>query len=250
MNAVTILDVYPGHFDQNGDSGNVLALRRRLEWSGFHVDVDAIDPGDAWPGDAPDYVLIGGGSIPAQRDAHPHLLAARDRLVDWIGGGTAFLAVAGGYALAARELQLPGETQSREGLRIFAGRSAALAALQSGPIAFRSDVHGVLHGFVNLAQRVVLDDPTAALGRIEVGPWPGSTGEPEGAEHKTAYGTHAHGPILPKNPRFADAFIRAGLLRRGLVDAYRHDERHERVDALARRSRASLAARLNQPSPD
>jgi len=250
MSAVTILDVLPGHFDQNGDSGNVLALRRRLKWSGIDVEVIRLDAGDAWPQQAPDFVLLGGGSIPAQRDALPGLAAERDRLRDWVAAGTAYLAVASGYALSADEVRLPGEDSVRDGLGVFQGRAAALDSLVSGPIAFRSPRHGVLHGFVNLQQRVVLEDAAQALGTIESGPWPDSTGGPEGAEVGVAYGTHAHGPILPKNPVLADAFIRGGLARRGLVEAYRHDARHEHVDDLARRARASLAARLGQPPPD
>jgi len=250
VSAVRVLDLFPGHFDQNGDSGNLLALHRRLEWSGFDVEQVRIDRGDAWPTAQPDFVLIGGGSIPAQRDALPHLLAERDRLREWVATGTAYLAAGGGYALSATTLRLPGEGEDREGLGIVTGRAIVLDALCSGPTAFRSGRHGVLHGFVNLAQRVVLDAAAQALGTIEVGPWPDSGGGSEGAEAGTVYGTHAHGPILPKNPAFADAVIRAGLARRGFADAYRLEARHAHVDGLARRARASLAARLGQPPPD
>lgn len=250
MSRVTILDVFPGHFDQNGDSGNVLALRRRLEWSGFDVVVSRVAPGDAWPVETPDFVLVGGGSIPAQRDALPHLMAARVQLQDWVASGVAYLAVAGGYTLSATQTQMPGEDHTREALALFAGVSTALPSLQSGTIAFRSSHYGVLHGYVNLAQRVVLDDASQCLGMIEVGPWPGAVGEPEGAQVGSAFGTHAHGPILPKNPVLADAIIWAGLTRRGLESRYVHGARHEQVDALARRARASLAARLEQAPPD
>lgn len=248
MSAVTILDVFPGHFDQNGDSGNVLALRRRLEWSGFDVELLGVKPGGAWPGEAPDFIHVGGGSIPAQRDALPHLVAERHRLAAWIAQGCAYLAVGSGYALSAASLQLPGESAQRGGVGVFAARAIALDCLHSGASVARSVRHGVLHGYVNLAQRVILDDPTQALGTVEVGPW--GVGEPEGAEVGAAYGTHAHGPILPKNPAFADAFIRAGLSRRGLAADYRANARHSHVDELARRARASLAHRLNQPPPD
>lgn len=250
MSAVTVLDVYPGHFDQNGDSGNLLALRRRLEWGGLDVEVVRVDPGDPWPGEAPDFVLVGGGSVPAQRDALPHLVAEGERLRDWVAAGTAYLAVAGGYALSAATVQLPGEGAETPGLGVFAARAVALLELRSGPISFRSPVHGVLHGFVNLRQRVFLDDDAQALGRVELGPWGEAPGRPEGAATGTAFGTHAHGPLLPKNPVFADAFIRAGLERRGLAHAYRPGERHAAVDAHARAARASLARRHELPPPD
>lgn len=247
---IRILDVFPGHFDQNGDSGNVLALRRRLEWSGFDVTVDRVDPGDDWATRVPDFVVVGGGSIPAQRDALPHLVAQGERIAEWIAAGSVYLAVAGGYALSATEVQLPGETSARAGIGVFAGRSAPTGRLVSGPIAFRSIEHGVLHGYVNLAQRVQLADVGDALGSIEVGPWSEPTGAAEGAQRGHAYGTHAHGPIVPKNPRLADAIIRAGLARLGIADRYRPGTAHARVDELARRARASLAARLRQPPPD
>ncbi|HWK20822.1 MAG TPA: hypothetical protein VNR37_08655 [Microbacteriaceae bacterium] len=250
MSAIRILEVFAGHFDQNGDSGNTLALGRRLEWSGFDVRIERVAAGEPWPGEAPDFVLVGGGSIPAQRDALPHLLAERDRLTDWVAAGVGYLAVAGGYALSARSVHLPGESAARDGLGLVTGRAVALDGLATGPLVVRSTRHGVLHGYVNLAQRVLIDDDATALGLVERGPWAAAAGEPEGTELGSVYGSHAHGPILPKNPVFADAFIRSGLRRRGLAEDYRHAAQHEHVDALARRARASLAQRLDQPPPD
>ncbi|MBO9578918.1 MAG: hypothetical protein J7480_09155 [Microbacteriaceae bacterium] len=251
MSAVTILDVFPGHFDQNGDSGNLLALRRRLEWAGLDVVVASVDPGDAWPAEAPDFVLVGGGSIPAQRDALPSLVAESSRLGDWIAGGTAYLAVAGGYALSTAIVHFPGDDASQAGAGVFPARSEPLESLATGMLVVRSAGLGVLHGYVNLRQRVILQDaPEHALGEIVRGPWTGMDGRPEGAIAGSAFGSHAHGPLLPKNPVLADAFIRLGLARRGLAERYVPGERHAHVDELARRARASLAQRLELPAPD
>ena len=42
---VVIAHLYPWDMNIYGDVGNVITLRRRLEWRGFDVDVRAVDVG-------------------------------------------------------------------------------------------------------------------------------------------------------------------------------------------------------------
>ena len=44
----------------------------------------------------------------------------------------------------------------------------------------------------------------------------GNNGEDgtEGVRHLNVFGTYSHGPVLPKNPEFADAILRAALERK------------------------------------
>ncbi len=48
-----------------GDTGNVLVLRRRLQWRGRPTEIVPVHVGDPLPGDA-DIVLGGGGQDAAQ----------------------------------------------------------------------------------------------------------------------------------------------------------------------------------------
>jgi CobQ-like glutamine amidotransferase family enzyme len=52
------------------------------------------------------------------------------------------------------------------------------------------------------------------LGRVIVGYGNNGTDGWEGAVAGRVYGTYLHGPLLPKNPAFADRLIREALSRR------------------------------------
>ena len=242
---VRILNVFPRHFDVNGDSGNALALARRLEWAGFEFERLEVDPGDAWPGEAPDAVLIGGGTVAAQREALPVLLAERDRVRDWLAAGVPVVAVGGGFALVADTVTLPEEETPRAGLGLFRGTARA-SAHRAGPVLMASERGGVFAGFVNLRQTV---EPAAGVRPLAtlLSPapdalWPASEGVDEGA----LLGSHSHGPLLARNPALADDVIRRALARTGRAEEYATGERHARVDALAAESLARLREQLGR----
>ena len=72
-----------------------------------------------------------------------------------------------------------------------------------------------LAGFENHAGRTILDDGAEPLGRVVSGF--GNDGESgyEGARYKRAYGTYLHGPLLPRNPWFADHLLSEALAHAG-----------------------------------
>jgi hypothetical protein len=69
-------------------------------------------------------------------------------------------------------------------------------------------------GFENHSGLTYLEGKTRPLGRVTMGY--GNTGgkKYEGAVYKNCYGTYLHGPVLPKNPHFADHLILSALRRR------------------------------------
>ena len=64
-----------------------------------------------------------------------------------------------------------------------------------------------LAGFENHAGRTILDDGAEPLGRVVAGF--GNDGESgfEGCRAGRVYGTYLHGPLLPRNPWFADRLL-------------------------------------------
>jgi len=73
----------------------------------------------------------------------------------------------------------------------------------------------LLAGFENHAGRTVLDPGAEALGRVVAGF--GNDGESgfEGCRVGRAVGTYLHGPLLPRNPWFADWLLAQALAHRG-----------------------------------
>jgi hypothetical protein len=68
-----------------------------------------------------------------------------------------------------------------------------------------------LAGFENHAGRTHLDEGAEPLGRVVAGF--GNDGESgaEGCRWERVYGTYLHGPLLPRNPWFADRLLAEAL---------------------------------------
>ena len=94
-----------------------------------------------------------------------------------------------------------------------------------------------LAGFENHAGRTLLDPGAEPLGRVVDGF--GNDGESgfEGCRYRRAYGTYLHGPLLPRNPWFAD---------RVLAEALRARRRRPRS---SRRCRTSSSSRRTTSPP-
>jgi CobQ-like glutamine amidotransferase family enzyme len=95
-----------------------------------------------------------------------------------------------------------------------------------------------LAGFENHAGRTVLDEGAEPLGRVVSGF--GNDGESgyEGCRFRKVYGTYLHGPLLPRNPWFADHVLGDALAHAGAPA-----ELAPLPDELERQAHAVSAAR-------
>ena len=236
-----ILDLFAQHFNVNGDSGNVLCLRRRLEWADIPVEVLTIEPGERWPRTPPDLLHIGGGSVAAQAAALPVLMDHRSLLADWVDAGVALLAVAGGFQLTMDSVELT-SGEREPALGIFAGSSAAVETRISS-FAVAATQFGLVVGYQNLGQSVQLVDDQHPLGELVHGTGNLFSPGTEGALRNKAIGTNLHGPVLPKNPALADWLIGSALERRGGQE-YRLGPAHQKADHVATMGNEVIIDRL------
>ena len=84
-----------------------------------------------------------------------------------------------------------------------------------GDVLLECDWAGrTLAGFENHAGRTLLDPGAEPLGRVVFGF--GNDGESgyEGCRAGRVYGTYLHGPLLPRNPWFADRLLAEALAHR------------------------------------
>jgi hypothetical protein len=96
-------------------------------------------------------------------------------------------------------------------------------------------------GFENHSGKTRLGPGVEPLGTVLAGF--GNNGEDgtEGAHYKNVFGTYSHGPLLPKNPAFADLLLRTALARRcGEAELAPLD------DSLADMAHDEMAARLER----
>ena len=79
MRPLTLVHLYPREMNIYGDTGNVIVLRRRLEWRGLECEVVPVHLGDPLPFTA-DIVLGGGGQDAAQGEIGHDLVSRASTL--------------------------------------------------------------------------------------------------------------------------------------------------------------------------
>ncbi|WP_165314396.1 hypothetical protein [Agromyces protaetiae] len=157
------------------------------------------------------------------------------------------LAVGTGYELLSWGVESADGTVV-EGLGILPGRAVPHAGPRvTGDLVIRSPRFGHLVGFENHARDYVQAE-ASPLGRIVAGEGNGRGSGQEGVVMGWVLGTHLHGPVLAKNPAFADAILVEVASRAGVE--YAPGEPAIVVDGYAAEARAAqlAAAGVTLPS--
>jgi CobQ-like glutamine amidotransferase family enzyme len=203
--------LYPGHLNIYADRGNIAVLATRAAARGHELDVTAVGLGDAVPAGEVDLFYIGGGQDREQELVAPDLAAKGDALHEAVEAGAAFLAVCGGYQLLGRSYR---DRSGAElpGIGLLPLHTVAGERRMIGDVLLDCEWAGrTLAGFENHAGRTHLDEGAEPLGRVVSGF--GNDGESghEGCRTGRVYGTYLHGPLLPRNPWFADRLLADAL---------------------------------------
>jgi len=206
--------LYPDYLNIYADRGNIAVLERRAGWRGHELEVRALTVGDdVVPGEH-DLLYVGGGQDREQALIAQDVVVKADGISAAVEAGVAVLAVCGGYQLLGRSYRdfhgadLPGAglfpLDTVAGDRRMIGDVLLECELEPG-------VTQTLAGFENHAGRTRLDSGVEALGRVIAGF--GNDGESgfEGCRVGRAVGTYLHGPLLPRNPWFADWILEQAL---------------------------------------
>jgi CobQ-like glutamine amidotransferase family enzyme len=197
-----------------GDHGNVLALRRRLEWRGLAARVVTYEPGDD-PSiiDRADIIFGGGGQDSGQADIEEDLRAIGPRLRARVEDGVPMLVVCGMYQLFGNFFQTIDDDHI-DGISALNLETRGGKTRMIGNVTEVSSRFGEIVGYENHSGRTVLCGDLQPLARVTRGA--GNNGEDghEGVIYRNTIGTYLHGPILPKNPRLADFLLTTALSRR------------------------------------
>jgi CobQ-like glutamine amidotransferase family enzyme len=206
--------LYPDYLNIYADRGNIAVLERRAAWRGHELDVRAIGVGDEIRAGEHDLLYVGGGQDREQALVAPDLAAKANGLRGAIDAGTAVLAVCGGYQLLGRfyrdrhGAELPGAGVLP--LHTEAGETRMI-----GDVLLECELEPgwtrTLAGFENHAGRTVLDAGAEPLGRVVAGFGNDGRSGFEGCRAGRVVGTYLHGPLLPRNPWFADWLLAEAL---------------------------------------
>jgi CobQ-like glutamine amidotransferase family enzyme len=210
---LTLVHLYPREMNIYGDTGNVLVLRRRLEWRGRPVRVVPVSVGDPLPTDA-DILLGGGGQDAAQGEIGADFAARGAELRAMADDGVVMLTICGSYQMLGHEFV------TLEGKRIE-GVGVLDVTTQGQPVRLIGNNYvdtpdtGRLVGYENHSGLTTLGPGVRPLGRTQTGRGNNGKDGTEGAVRDNVIGTYLHGPVLAKSPRFADDLLRRAYDRRG-----------------------------------
>lgn len=201
---ITLLQLYPMEMNIYGDWGNVLVLKKRLEWRGFTVNPLQHHPGASFPKDV-DLVVGGGGQDSGQDKIKNDLQAIAPFLHTLADDNVPMLMICGLYQLFGRFFQ-PLDGPRIKGIGIFKAETTAGPTRLIGNITLRTNF-GEIIGYENHSGLTVLDASQPSLGKVTSGSGNNGRDKREGAVYKNVIGSYLHGSLLPKNPQLADHLI-------------------------------------------
>jgi lipid II isoglutaminyl synthase (glutamine-hydrolysing) len=209
---LTIVHLYPVEMNIYGDRGNVLALRRRLEWRGYQAEVKEVGVGDKFDLTTADIIFAGGGQDRGQIVVGQDLQQRASQLLEAAEAGVVMLTVCGTYQLFGRGFHTL-EGQEIPGIGLFKAYTLGSTERMIGNLTIKSR-WGMMVGFENHSGQTVLEPGQEALGKVLKGYGNNSQHSGEGAVYNNCYGTYLHGPVLPKNPVFTDHLLLTALQRK------------------------------------
>jgi CobQ-like glutamine amidotransferase family enzyme len=214
---IVVGHLYPDYLNIYADRGNIAVLARRAAWRGYEIEVRSVSIGEQIrPGDH-DLLYVGGGQDREQALVAEDLAGKANGVLEAAAGGAAVLAVCGGYQLLGRSYR---DLQENElpGIGLFPLETIAGDKRMIGDVLLDCELEPgerhTLAGFENHAGRTLLDSGAEPLGRVLAGFGNDGASGFEGCRVGRAVGTYLHGPLLPRNPWFADWVIRQALAHR------------------------------------
>ena len=218
-----------------GDRGNIIALTERMQARGIETVTDSVTMGKSFNADDYDILFIGGGQDFEQDVLLSDLNKGKDVQINKaIHSGTVMLAICGGYQMLGKYYKTyDGKMLEYMGALDFYTQGKEERMI--GNYAFKTKEGIEIVGFENHSGRTYLGSGVKPLGKVIKGY--GNNGEDgtEGVRYKNTFGTYSHGPILPKNPDFADL-----LISKAVENKYGKTELPPLDDTLEAKARAQV----------
>ena len=212
---LNICHLYPDILNLYGDRGNILCMKKRLEWRKIGVNVDEVSVGQRLEAKKYDLLFIGGGQDFEQEVLLPDLRGEKTvELKAAIEDGLPVLAICGGYQMLGQYYKTWDGVQCdfTGALDVY---TVGSKQRMIGNYMFTCDELGCeVVGFENHSGKTYLGNSVKPIGKVLAGF--GNNGEDglEGARYKNVFATYSHGSLLPKNPQIADFVLKTALERK------------------------------------
>jgi len=237
--------LYPELMNIYGDRGNIIVLEKRCEWREIETEVLMLNVGFSEAKLTECDIFIMGGAQDKQQKAVAHDLSKKKNILrKMIRQGIPGLYICGAYQFLGKYYEeANGEKIPGLGIfDLFTKNPGETHPRLIGNLAFESSALNYrLLGFENHGGRTYLGKNIEPFGKIIKGYGNNGEDKTEGARYKNSFGTYLHGPILPKNPLFADY-----LIEKSLEIKYKEKISLKKLDdSLEEKARIAIAKRLS-----
>jgi CobQ-like glutamine amidotransferase family enzyme len=234
---INLVHIYPREMSIYGDLGNTRCLQARIRRHGYTPVVHRHHPGSDFPRDA-HLVLGGGGQDSGQVRVEADLEHNARVLQALAADGIPMLMICGMYQLFGNAFITVDGTRL-PGIGILDVTTRGNAKRMIGPVVLSTDFGNVV-GYENHSGSTTLGPGQRPFGRVRHGYGNNGEDRTEGARSGNVFGSYLHGPLLPANPRFADALIAMAAA----AATGREFEPAELNDGVADEARARQVRRL------
>lgn len=211
---VKILYLYPDFMSLYGDNGNVRILERRLKDQGFDVGITSrtiTDTDIAF--DDVDFVYMGSGFESNRNLVAAHLAQFKDSLVKAIDDGVPMLFTGNSYDILGDRIVIS-KSDDIKGLGIFDFNIIDQTEKRyTGDVVLEDEEKRQLYvGFVNRAgvpkgEGSLAFEVTKVIGNVPL--------TRDGVRKNNLLGISLIGPLLLKNPKIAESFVKIICERKG-----------------------------------
>jgi CobQ-like glutamine amidotransferase family enzyme len=209
---ITVVQLYPNDMNIYGDYGNLLVIKRRLEWYGYEPRIIHYNVGDTFPDDV-DIIIGGGGQDSGQEVIHEDLIKIGPKLKALAEQDVPMLMVCGLYQLFGNFFKtLHGKTLT--GIGVLDVETHGTTERLIGNIVTNNAEFGDIIGYENHSGQTFLGEKAAPFATVSKGAGNNLKDGYEGARYKNVIGTYLHGSLLPKNPLLADFLIQTAVTKR------------------------------------
>jgi len=204
MSRINIVRIHNELLGTYGDQGNAEVLVFRGKFHGITGNIIDVGYNDSLPTNG-DIYLLGGAEDAAQLLSLQALQRDREVLDMVIERGAVILAVCAGFQIIGNRFWA--NNQEVEGLGLLDVTTSPGDKRFVGDVKVKStNLKIELTGFENHAGKTILGPTATPFGKVEVG-FGNGDGKFDGAVSGNIFGTYMHGPILARNPEFADLLL-------------------------------------------
>jgi len=215
-----ICHLYNDLLNLYGDTGNIIAMTKRLKWRNIDYEIDYISLNDKFDSKKYDIVFIGGGQDFEQEVILKDLKGDKSKsIIEAIESNVTFLSICGGFQLLGNYYKT-WDNHEYDFIGALDLYTIGSKKRMIGDFIFTcSDINNdYVVGFENHSGKTYLGNNIRPLGSIKKGYGNNGNDKTEGARYKNVFCSYSHGSLLPKNHKLCDVILDKAIFNKYKVN--------------------------------